>query len=101
MAWVSLLSRNKNSTKWFIMQCIKQGSTLRVSPKKDKPCPRVVFHYGSQDNQVREYLIYRKVIKGIIEKFLVEKEFSKENKKREIQVYVDGNSELSEILPKR
>jgi len=34
MAWVSLLSQNKNLQKWFIMQCIKEGSTLRVSAKE-------------------------------------------------------------------
>jgi hypothetical protein len=43
MAWVCLLSQNKNMRKWFIMQCIKEGSTLRVSTKKDKPEPRVVY----------------------------------------------------------
>jgi hypothetical protein len=34
VAWVSLLSGNPMLEKWFIMQCIKEGSTLRVSPKK-------------------------------------------------------------------
>lgn len=68
MAWTSLVSHNKGLTKWFTMQCIKQGSTLRVSPKKDKPCPRVVFRSGSQNLQNTEFLAYRTVVKGIMGK---------------------------------
>jgi len=33
VAWVSLLSRNKGLTKWFLMQCIKGASTLRFHLK--------------------------------------------------------------------
>jgi len=43
MAWVSLLSHHEKLNKWFTMQCIKEGSTLRVSPKRDKPEPRIVW----------------------------------------------------------
>ena len=68
MAWVSLMSHNRSLVKWFIMQCIKQGSTLRVSPKKEKPCPRIVFRSGSQNSQVAEFLKYRTVVKSIIER---------------------------------
>lgn len=66
MAWVSLLSQHRLLTKWFIMQCIKQASTLRVSRKKQKPSPRIVFRYGSQENQIAEFLKYRRLIKGIV-----------------------------------
>jgi hypothetical protein len=68
VAWVSLLSHNPMIEKWFIMQCIKEGSTLRVSPKKDKPCPRVVFRYGKQDNQIQGFLSFRKLIKKIVKR---------------------------------
>jgi len=68
VAWVSLSSQNRSLTKWFVMQCIKQGSTLRISPKKDKPCPRVVSSYGSLNHQVEEFLVSRRVVKGIMEK---------------------------------
>ena len=30
------------------MQCIKESSTLRVSPKKEKPSPRIVYRYGKE-----------------------------------------------------
>jgi hypothetical protein len=74
MAWVSLLSQHKALTKWFIMQCIKEGSTLRVSAKKEKPEPRIVYRYGSQNNQIAEFLAYRKIVKGIIAKLQRQKE---------------------------
>ena len=68
MAWISLVSQNKNLQKWFVMQCIKQGSTLRISAKKEKPEPRIVYRYGSQNGQIAEFLAYRSLIKGIIRK---------------------------------
>jgi hypothetical protein len=39
---------------------------LRVSPKREKPIPRVVFRSGSQNSQVAEFLTYRTVVKSII-----------------------------------
>jgi len=68
IAWVSLLSHNHGLFKWFLMQCIKQGSTLRVSSKKDKPSPRVVFRYGKQEKQIRSFLGFRKLINNIFMK---------------------------------
>jgi hypothetical protein len=74
MAWVCLLSQHKALTKWFLMQCIKEGSTLRVSEKKEKPQPRIVYRYGSQNNQIAEFLAYRKIVKSIITKLQRQKE---------------------------
>jgi len=72
VAWVSLLSHNPMLEKWFVMQCIKEASTLRVSPKRDKPTPRIVFRFGEQNGQIREFLRYRRLVKGILRKFTVE-----------------------------
>lgn len=66
VAWVSLLSHNRGLVKWFIMQCIKQGSTLRVSPKFEKHSPRIVYREGIQDGRIREFLVERKLIKKIV-----------------------------------
>jgi hypothetical protein len=74
VAWVCLLSQHKALTKWFLMQCIKEGSTLRVSAKKEKPEPRIVFRFGSQTNQIAEFLAYRKVVKSIVRKLQKQKE---------------------------
>jgi hypothetical protein len=68
VAWVSLLSNNKGTQKYHLMQCIKQSSTLRISKKRQKPSPRIVYRYGKQDNQIESFLEYRKMIKRIIKK---------------------------------
>jgi hypothetical protein len=65
VAWVSLLSHNKALSKYFLMQCIKESSTLRVSEKQEKASPRIVFRYGRQDKQVKGFLELRGVIKAI------------------------------------
>lgn len=68
VGWVSVCSRNSKLKDWLAMQCIKGSSTLRVAPKGDKPSPRVVFRYGKQDNQIRKFLRYRKLIERIEKK---------------------------------
>jgi len=66
VAWASPESRNKELVRWLQMQC-KQSSTLRVSPKKDKSSPRVVYRHGNQDGQIRGFLDYRQMMKGMIQ----------------------------------
>ena len=66
VAWVSLQSRILKLEKWFLMQCIKEESTLRVSNKREKPSPRIVFRYGCEDMRIAEFLGCRKMIKGIV-----------------------------------
>jgi len=61
VAWISLESRNKGLLEWLRMQCIKECSTLRVSPKGKKKSPRIVFRYGSQNHEIKEFLKYRKL----------------------------------------
>jgi len=68
MAWVSLLSHNGMLGKWFVMQCIKEGSTLRISPKREKNSPRIVFRHGEQNDQIPSFLGYRKLAKAMIQK---------------------------------
>jgi transposase len=41
------------------MQAIKESSTLRVGLKFRKPSPRIVYRYGKQDKQRREFLKMR------------------------------------------
>jgi hypothetical protein len=66
VAWVSLLFRSEKMKTFFIMQCIKESSTLRVSTKGEKPSPRIVFRFGKQDKQIKEFLLSRREIKRII-----------------------------------
>ena len=69
VAWVALLSRKDKLRRWFLMQCIKQKSTLRVSCKHElndvvKDKPRIVYLEGSQDDEIAEYLSFRELILG-------------------------------------
>jgi len=68
VGWVALLSNNPMLQKWFLMQCIKEGSTLRVSSKREKPSPRIVFRYGRENCQIEGFLKYRELTKNIIRK---------------------------------
>ena len=52
-----------------IMQCIKKCSTVRVSSKKEKPSPRIVYRFGSQNQNIREFLRKRKLIVRISTKY--------------------------------
>jgi hypothetical protein len=74
VAWVALQSRNKGLAKWFLMQCIKGCSTLRVSPKREKPPPRIVYRYGEQNKNVRDFLRNRRIIKKISDKLRKKRE---------------------------
>ncbi|MFX0137935.1 MAG: hypothetical protein ACFFDN_30110 [Candidatus Hodarchaeota archaeon] len=66
MAWASLYSKIIELDTWFHMQCIKESSTLRVSPKREKPSPRIVYREAKQDNQIANFLDYRKMFKKIM-----------------------------------
>jgi hypothetical protein len=56
MNWVALESGNENLKRWVTMQCIKETSTLRYSKKGNKPIPKVVFRFGSQNRMIRRLL---------------------------------------------
>jgi hypothetical protein len=65
VAWVRLMTKHRRLTEWLVMQLIKNGSTLRVSPKKDKSPPRVIYRYGEQRQQVKGFLQFRKLGKAL------------------------------------
>jgi hypothetical protein len=65
VAWVALLSHNEGLRNYLIMQCIKRCSTVRVSPKNEKASPRVVYECGKRDQNIREFLKNRELIKRI------------------------------------
>jgi len=68
VAWVTLLTGFEKLSKWLIMQCIKQSSTLRISSKIEKPSPRIVYRQGKEKGQICNFIYYRKLIKNIIRK---------------------------------
>ena len=67
VASVTLLSHNRGLRRWQLMQCRKQSASLRVSPKGDKPTPKIVYHEGKQDGQIESYLEYRSQIERIMQ----------------------------------
>ena len=69
VAWVSLYSNKEGMRKWFLMQCIKGASTLRVGPKGCKSSPRIVYREDEQDEQIMGFLEKRKNIKNCIKYF--------------------------------
>lgn len=66
VAWVCQQSKNYKLTGYLVMQCIKEASTLRVSPKGDKLSPRIVYRCGEEDIEIRNFLHYRRKIKDYI-----------------------------------
>ena len=68
MAWVVLTNKKPKLMKWFLLQCIRKASTLRVSTKCDKPSPRIVFRKGDSVNQIRDFLKFRRGIKRFMSK---------------------------------
>ena len=74
VAWVALLSKRGNLRRWFLMQCIKQKPTLRVSKKHElggklKLSPRIVHREGTQNNEIAEYFLFRELIFNISKNF--------------------------------
>jgi len=80
MAWVSYvlcpwLSSSQSSERaraslslllYLRMQCIKQSSALRTSPKGSKSSPRVVYREGEQDDRIASYLDKRRLLKAVL-----------------------------------
>ena len=65
MAWVAIESQIQKLKDYVLMQCIKMSSTLRISSKKGKPSPRIVYRFGKEDDQIHSFLSYRRKIKRI------------------------------------
>jgi hypothetical protein len=65
VAWVALESGNPKLQKYVLMQCIKESSTLRISSKKEKALPRIVFRYAKQDSEIKRFLHCREVVNKI------------------------------------
>ena len=66
MSWVVLTNKKPKLLKWFLLQCIRKASTLRVSSKGDKPSPRIVFRNGGSVGQIKVFLCFRSQIKRFL-----------------------------------
>ena len=72
MSWVSILSKKGKLKDYALMQGIKGSSTLRFSPKGNKPSPRIVYRYGEQDDEIKGFLQFRGKIRDIKAKTSIE-----------------------------
>jgi hypothetical protein len=73
MAYAILTSHKTKLWKWFLLQCRRKASTLRLGSKKDKPPPRIVFRNGDSADRIRVFLKVRKGIKRFVSRCLREK----------------------------
>jgi hypothetical protein len=60
-AWLAIESQNPSLQKYALMQGIKKTS-LRISEKENKPVPKVVFRFGTQNKMIKKYLETRSFI---------------------------------------
>ena len=70
MAYAILTSHKTKLMKWFLLQCRREASTLRVGSKRDKPPPRIVFRIGCLANQIEVFLCFRNQIKRFMSRSL-------------------------------
>lgn len=73
MAWVAIESQILKLKDYVLMQCIKEDSTFKVSPKGNKPSPRIVYRYGKQDGEIRLSLLKRQKIWNIMREMCTQK----------------------------
>ena len=71
MSWVSLLVEGKQLkkcplTKYVLMCGIKTVSCLRIGKKNKKSRPRTVFEFGKQDNEIKNYLQFRRNLRRFL-----------------------------------
>jgi hypothetical protein len=65
MGWVAVESGFSKSVDYALMQLIKESSTVRVGAKGKSGSPKIVYREGSQDNEIKNFLDYRRKIKKI------------------------------------
>jgi len=66
--WIALESQNENVQRYAMMQAIKETSTIRQGPKGDKPSPRIVYRFGSQEGMIQRFLEHRRFIKQTLKR---------------------------------
>ena len=69
MSWVVLTNKKPKLLQWFLLQCIRKASTLRVGSKSP---PRIVFRSGCSAKQIEVFLCFRNQIKRFMSRCLRE-----------------------------
>jgi hypothetical protein len=92
VAWVALESGNSKLQRYLVMQCIKESSTLRLTSKKEKPTPRIVYRFGRQSGEINNFLKMRSLVRQILTDNLSIANAFKEKTRRQ------GKTEIQECL---
>ena len=66
MSHVVLATKKTKLLKWFLLQCRREASTLRVGSKGDKRPPRIVFRSGDEASRIMVFLDSRRQIKRFL-----------------------------------
>ena len=53
-------------TRWFTLQIIKGSSTLRISNKGEKNPPKIIYKFGRQSGEIKNYLECCELFKDVI-----------------------------------
>ena len=65
MCWMAIETQLEKLRDYVLMQGRKGASTLRVSSKGEKPPPKIIYRWGKQDKEIKEFLEKRKEIRSI------------------------------------
>jgi hypothetical protein len=65
MGLLAVESGYSKSVDYALMQLIKESSTARVGAKGKSGSLKIVYRWGSQSNEIKNFLEYRKRIKKI------------------------------------
>ena len=60
--------KNLPLAKYALMQGIKESSCLRIGRKMEKPVPRIVYRFGKEDKEIRNYLRFRRMMHDVVKK---------------------------------
>jgi hypothetical protein len=71
MSWFALVIEGKQLkscplAKYVVMCGIKTVSCLRIGKKKEKPSPRTVFKFGKQNNEIENYLQFKRNLRRFL-----------------------------------
>jgi hypothetical protein len=65
ICWVAIESQLEKLRDYVLLQGRKKTSTLRLGNKGEKPPPKILFRYGKQDKEIKDFLEERREIKQV------------------------------------
>jgi hypothetical protein len=68
MAGLALITKHTPYVTWALLQCRKGCSTLRISPKGEKPTPKIVYKWGNQSDEIPNYFKYKNMSLGELDR---------------------------------